>query len=296
MARSFYRAEYLLRETLLGLRRGGWMNGAAISTVTVLLLLFGIGLQGSWQLGEFFNRYGNQLEISAYLNTGIVAKDIQPIVTALPNVTQVKPITKEEAWASLGKELGLQDLKSAQGQLGGNPLVDELRVQASSAAAVPKLAEALKGVQGVESVQYLGEAVAQMTDINENLRAVSLGVIGFLTVSAIAVITTTLRLVIAARSQEVEVMRLVGATRGTIYLPFLLQGITFGVLGAVIASGLIQALLATLNRVAARQAELLQGLLIDTGKGVWLPLILLGLGSAIGLVGSLLAVQNLGRK
>jgi cell division transport system permease protein len=296
MVRSFYRAEYLLRETLLGLRRGGWMNGAAISTVTVLLLLFGIGLQGSWQLGEFFNRYGNQLEISAYLNTGIVAKDIQPIVTALPNVTQVKTITKEEAWSSLGKELGIQDPKSAQGQLGGNPLVDELRVQASSAVAVPKLAEALKGVQGVESVQYLGEAVAQITDINENLRAVSLGVIGFLTVSAIAVITTTLRLVIAARSQEVEVMRLVGATRGTIYLPFLLQGITFGVLGSVIASGLIQALLATLNRVAARQAELLQGLLIDTGKGVWLPLILLGLGSAIGLVGSLLAVQNLGRK
>jgi cell division transport system permease protein len=296
MARSFYRAEYLLRETLLGLRRGGWMNGAAISTVTVLLLLFGIGLQGSWQLGEFFNRYGNQLEISAYLNTGIIAKDIQPIVTTLPNVTQVKTITKEEAWSSLGKELGIQDPKSAQGQLGGNPLVDELRIQASSAAAVPKLAEALKGVQGVESVQYLGEAVAQITDINENLRAVSLGVIGFLTVSAIAVITTTLRLVIAARSQEVEVMRLVGATRGTIYLPFLLQGITFGVLGAVIASGLIQALLATLNRLAARQAELLQGLLIDTGKGVWLPLILLGLGSAIGLVGSLLAVQNLGRK
>ena len=139
-------------------------------------------------------------------------------------------------------------------------------------------------------------SLAQITDLNENLRAASLGVIGFLTVSAIAVITTTLRLVIAARRQEVEVMRLVGATRGTIYLPFLFQGITFGLVGAVLAWGLIQALLATLGRVAARQADLLQGLLIDTGKGLWLPLILLGLGGAIGLVGSLLAVQNLGRK
>jgi cell division transport system permease protein len=296
MARSFYRAEYLLRETLLGLRRGGWMNGAAISTVTVLLLLFGIGLQGSWQLGEFFNRYGNQLEISAYLNTGITAKDVQPIVSALPNVTRVQTVTKEEAWNSLGKELGIPDPKAAQAQLGGNPLVDELRVQASSAAVVPKLAETLKGIQGVESVQYLGEVVAQITDINENLRAVSLSVIGFLTVSAIAVITTTLRLVIAARRQEVEVMRLVGATRGTIYLPFLFQGITFGVVGAIIAWGLIQALLTTLGRLAARQTDLLQGLLIDPGKGLWLPVILLGLGSAIGLVGSLLAVQNLGRK
>ena len=296
MARLLYRVEYLLRETLLGLRRGGWMNGAAISTVTVLLLLFGLGLQGSWQLSEFFNRYGNQLEISAYLNTGITAKEVQPLVSALPNVTTIKSVTKEEAWTKLGQELGIQDPKAAQGQLGGNPLVDELRVQADRANAVPKLAEALKAVPGIESVQYLGEAVAQITDLNENLRAASLGVIGFLTVSAIAVITTTLRLVIAARRQEVEVMRLVGATRGTIYLPFLFQGITFGLVGAVLAWGLIQALLATLGRVAARQADLLQGLLIDTGKGLWLPLILLGLGGAIGLVGSLLAVQNLGRK
>ncbi|MBC7516632.1 MAG: ABC transporter permease, partial [Alkalinema sp. FL-bin-369] len=249
MARSLYRVEYLLRETLLGLRRGGWMNGAAISTVTVLLLLFGLGLQGSWQLSEFFNRYGNQLEISAYLNTGITAKEVQPLVSALPNVTAVKSVTKEEAWTKLGQELGIQDPKAAQGQLGGNPLVDELRIQADRANAVPKLAEALKAVPGIESVQYLGEAVAQITDLNENLGAASLGVIGFLTVSAIAVITTTLRLVIAARSQEVEVMRLVGATRGTIYLPFLFQGITFGLVGAVLAWGLIQALLATLGRV-----------------------------------------------
>ena len=296
MNRLFYRAEYLLRETLLGLRRGGWMNGAAVSTVTVLLLLFGIGLQGSWQLGEFLNRYGNQLEISAYLSTGVAAKQVQPAVTALPNVTGVTAITKEEAWMTLGKELGIQDPTAAQGKLGGNPLVDELRIQASNATAVPKLAEALKGIQGIETVQYLGEVVAQITEINENLKAASLGVIGFLTVSAIAVITTTLRLVIAARRQEVEVMRLVGATRGTIYLPFLFQGITFGIVGAIVASGLIQAILATLNRLAARQTGLLQGLLIDTGKSWWLPLILLGLGSAIGLVGSLLAVQNLGKK
>lgn len=296
MNRLFYRAEYLLRETLLGLRRGGWMNGAAVSTVTVLLLLFGIGLQGSWQLGEFLNRYGNQLEISAYLSTGVAAKQVQPAVMALPNVTGVTAITKEEAWMTLGKELGIQDPTAAQGKLGGNPLVDELRIQASNATAVPKLAEALKGIQGIETVQYLGEVVAQITEINENLKAASLGVIGFLTVSAIAVITTTLRLVIAARRQEVEVMRLVGATRGTIYLPFLFQGITFGIVGAIVASGLIQAILATLNRLAARQTGLLQGLLIDTGKSWWLPLILLGLGSAIGLVGSLLAVQNLGKK
>lgn len=296
MARSLYQAEYLLRETLLGLRRGGWMNWAAISTVAVLLLLFGIGLQGSWQLGEFFNRYGNQLEISAYLNTGVAAPDLQPTIQKLPNVSSVKTVSKEEAWAALSKELGVTDLKATTQQLSGNPLVDELRVQANSPAAVPQLAEALKKVNGVETVQYLGEVVQQVAELNQNLRFVSIGVIGFLTFSAIAVITTTLRLVIAARSQEIEVMRLVGATRTTIYFPFLLQGITFGIAGAAIAWVLIQSLLVTLSRFVAQQTDLLQGLLIDSGKGVILPLILVGFGGAIGLIGSLFAVQTIGRR
>jgi cell division transport system permease protein len=296
MARSLYQAEYLLRETLLGLRRGGWMNWAAISTVAVLLLLFGIGLQGSWQLGEFFNRYGNQLEVSAYLNTGIAAKDLQPTVQKLPNVNRVTPVSKEEAWAALSKELGISDLKATTQQLSGNPLVDELRVQANSPGGVPQLAEALKKVNGVETVQYVGEVVQQVTELNHNLRFISCGVIGFLTLSAIAVITTTLRLVIAARSQEIEVMRLVGATRTTIYLPFLLQGITFGIAGAAIAWVFIQSLLITLGRLAAGQADLLQGLLMDSGKGWILPLVLVGFGGAIGLIGSLFAVQAIGRR
>ncbi len=296
MARSLYQAEYLLRETLLGLRRGGWMNWAAVSTVAVLLLLFGIGLQGSWQLGEFFNRYGNQLEVSAYLNTGIAAKDLQPTIQKFPNVNKVTTVSKEEAWASLSKELGISDLKATTQQLSGNPLVDELRVQANSPGAVPQLAEALKKVNGVETVQYVGEVVQQVTELNQNLRWISFGVIGFLTLSAIAVITTTLRLVIAARSQEIEVMRLVGATRTTIYLPFLLQGIAFGIAGAAIAWVFIQSLLITLSRLAAGQADLLQGLLMDSGKGWVLPLVLVGFGGAIGLIGSLFAVQTIGRR
>jgi cell division transport system permease protein len=91
-------------------------------------------------------------------------------------------------------------------------------------------------------------------------------------------------------------MRLVGATRTTIYLPFLLQGITFGIAGAAIAWVFIQSLLITLGRLAAGQADLLQGLLMDSGKGWILPLVLVGFGGAIGLIGSLFAVQAIGRR
>ncbi|MBD2328265.1 ABC transporter permease [Alkalinema sp. FACHB-956] len=296
MLRSLTKLDYILRETWLGLRRGGWMNWAAISTVTVLLFLFGLSLQTSWQVGQFLNQFGNQLEVTAFLETGIAAKDIQPIVQKLPDVSKVETIGKEQAWADLVKELGMTDLQGATQQLSGNPLVDELRVQAKSAPTVATVAAALKQVKGVETVQYAGEAVKQVADLNRGLGWINLGVTGFLTISAIAVITTTLRLVIAARRQEIEVMRLVGATRAWIYLPFMLQGVAFGLVGAATAWILIHGLQRSLTQFLVQQGDLLQSLLLqNTPWQVWLlPVILLGFGSTIGVLGSLLAVRNLG--
>lgn len=298
MLRSLTKFDYLLRETWRGLLRGGWMNWAAISTVTVLLFLFGLSLQTSWQVGQFLNQFGNQLEVTAFLETGISAKDVQPIVQKMPEVARVETIGKEQAWADLVKELGMADLRGATQQLDGNPLVDELRVQAKSAPAVPTIAAALKQVRGVETVQYAGEAVKQVADLNRGLGWINLGVTGFLTMSAIAVITTTLRLVIAARRQEVEVMRLVGATRAWIYLPFVLQGVTFGLVGAGTAWVLIQGLQRSLTQFLAQQGDLLQSLLLQNSTWqVWLlPLILIGFGSTIGILGSLFAVRNLGMR
>jgi cell division transport system permease protein len=66
--------DYLLRETLLGLRRGGWMNWAAISTVTVLLFLFGMSLQASWKLEGLLSQFGSQVEVSVYLDPGRAGK------------------------------------------------------------------------------------------------------------------------------------------------------------------------------------------------------------------------------
>lgn len=294
MLRSLTKLDYLLRETWLGLRRGGWMNWAAVSTVTVLLFLFGVSLQASWQVEQVITQFGNQLEISVFLETGVSAQDVLPRVKPLANIRSIEAISKEQAWAELTRELGVTNQTATQ-QLEGNPLVDELRVQAQSAAAVPSLAAILKHVSGVETVQYVGEAVQQVGQLTQSLGWISLGITGFLSLSAIAVITTTLRLVIAARQQEVEVMRLVGATYTWIYLPFLLQGVTFGLGGAVLAWALLESLRQLLQQLFQHQGELFQALLRFQGGLTFLalPSILLLFGATIGLAGSLIAVRNL---
>jgi cell division transport system permease protein len=296
MLKLLTKFDYLLRETLLGLRRGGWMNWAAISTITVLLFLFGISLQSTWQLERLLNQFGSQLEVSAYLESGFQASDLKPTVEGFANVVEVTPVTKEAAWSALVADLGMSDIAGATDQLKGNPLVDELKVKAQDSESVPAIAAQLEALEGIDEVRYVDEAVTRLAQLNDGLRWTSLFVIGILTLTATAVITTTIRLIVLARRREIEVMQLVGATRIWIYLPFILQGAAFGLAGATVAWGLLLAIQRFLAEVAAQQADFIQfvveGLQLTPQQLLLLPAALLGLGTLVGLIGSLLAVRK----
>lgn len=296
MLQRLTKLDYLLRETLLGLRRGGWMNWAAISTVTVLLFLFGINLQASWQLERLLNQFGSQLEVSVYLQEAAEPTVLQASVAALPEVASVAVVPREVAWASLVKDLGVADIAAATDQLNGNPLVDELRVKVREAEEVTALVQRLEKLPGVDAVQYMAEAVQRLEQLNRGFRWLSVSVTTLLTLTAIAVITTTIRLIVMARRREIEVMQLVGATTGWIYFPFILQGLAFGVAGAAIAWGLLGAVQQFLRGLLVQQADFIQflanGLALTATEQTLLSLVLLGFGGSVGLLGSLFAVRR----
>lgn len=290
------RIDYLLRETGLGLQRGGWMNWAAISTATVLLFLFGISLQASWQIEGLLNQVGSQLEVSVYLEPGAPAEPLRSSVAELPQVERVEIISKDQAWTELLADLGTAEMVDVTQDMGGNPLVDELKVKAKTAIAVPPLAQRLTQMPGVDGVQYLDEALKHLENLSQGLSWVGLMVTTVLTVTAISVITTTIRLIVMARRHEIQVMQLVGATTSWIYLPFILQGMAFGLIGAAIAWSFIAATQRFLSHLLAQQPNFLQflanGLQPSALELVLLPLSLLSFGSLVGLIGSLLAVHR----
>ncbi|MBP0014340.1 MAG: ABC transporter permease [Roseofilum sp. SBFL] len=231
---------YLWSEVQLGLRRGGWMNWAAISTVTVLLFLFGLSWQVAWQLEGLVNQFGSQLEVSVYLEADWSAKPLVAKVEDLPGVVEVEAIAKEEAWMGLLTELGLNSPNSATEILPINPLVDELRVKARSPEALRALVPQLEQFSGVNEVIYGEAALDILSTINRGLRVLSLGVTMVLMVSAIAVMTTTIELIVVSRRREIEIMHLVGASRWWIRLPFMMQGVILGGVGGAIAWSIVQ--------------------------------------------------------
>ncbi len=291
------RLQYLLKETFLGLRRGGWMNWASISTVSVLLFLLGLGLQTTWQVEKLANQSGSQLEVSVFLKTGVEAKTLTPFVKKMPGVAAIGTVSKDEAWATMAQELGLADVKGATEQLNGNPLVDEIRVKARSPQTLPKLVETLGQLDGVDEVQYLPEVLQRLQQLNQGLHWLGLAIITLLTSTALAVITTTIRLIVVARRREIEIMQLVGATSLWIALPFILQGLVFGLVGGSLGWGGVAIAQHFLMRLAADQPELIQtlaqGLQVEASQALKLPLILLGFGGGVGVLGSLLAAGPL---
>jgi cell division transport system permease protein len=121
-------------------------------------------------------------------------------------------------------------------------------------------------------------------------------IVAIFTIIAIAVITTTIRLIVLARRREIEVMQLVGATAVWIYFPFVLQGIFFGITGAAAAYGMLMLSLNLLGGAIVNQPELIKsltlGLTTDLRLQLLLPTVLVIFGAVIGVLGSLLAVRK----
>ncbi|MGY2976145.1 cell division transport system permease protein [Thermostichus sp. MS-CIW-37] len=296
LSRLLNKIRYLLQETFLGLRRGGWLNWAAVSTLLVLLFLVGIGVELSWGVDATVQSLGGQLEISVYLEPERQGVELQPQVAQLPHVAEVKVITKDQAWRNLLLEMGIQDEAAMETQLGENPLVDALRVKADSTEALGEVAEQIRQLEGVDEVYYGDRIVEQLAQLQDMLRLGSLTITGVLALTAVAVITTTIRLIVMARRREIEVMQLVGATAAWIYLPFILQGCLFGVISAVGAWGLILGSQQLLQELLEQLIALpfLKVMQADRSQPeFWLlPSMLLGMGVFLGTTSSLIAVRK----
>lgn len=296
LSRFLNKIRYLLQETFLGLRRGGWLNWAAVSTLLVLLFLVGIGVELSWGVDATVQSLGGQLEISVYLEPERQGVELQPQVAQLPHVAEVKVITKDQAWRTLLIEMGIQDEAAMETQLGENPLVDALRVKADSTEALGEVAEQIRQLEGVDEVYYGDRIVEQLSQLQDMLRLGSLTITGVLALTAVAVITTTIRLIVMARRREIEVMQLVGATAAWIYLPFILQGCLFGVISAVGAWGLILGSQQLLQELLEQLIALpfLKVMQADRSQlEFWLlPSMLLGMGVFLGTTSSLIAVRK----
>lgn len=279
---------YALRQALRAVRKN-WI--ASISTLTTMTLSLTI-LAGFSLLSLNVNRIlgvlQNELELAAYLSAEAEPQTVLDTVRGWNGVVSAEVVSPDEALGDLVAELPYIERASREVN---NPLTYSLFLRLSDPAQTARVAAELRALPGVAEVDDGGEAVETFLAINDALRLVGSVLIIVLLSSALFAIVNSIRAAITARRDEIEVMRLVGATRGFIRSPFLIEGVLLGLLSALLTLLLV---IPGYGFIALRLSETLRFLPLvrDPLALAQLSVLLLALSLLVGLVGSALSVSQ----
>ena len=229
---------FSLRRAWHGFWRNALMRLAATATMVLMLLLLAgfwilqTGLQASLDYTE------SKVEVVADLKDNVKQSEVDPILArlhAMPQVKSVEYITKDAAlvqWREHLKEQGEDDLTR---YLDVNPLHASLNVKLVNASVFAEVVSALRNeepvVEKVKEQQHLADQVVTVTNVLRTAGTVILIVIAFI---VLFIIVNTIRLAVVARAEEIEIMRLVGASDAFIRWPFVFEGAMVGLLGAAL--------------------------------------------------------------
>jgi cell division transport system permease protein len=231
---------FLIGEALRDLRRAGRVAVSAILLITLSLAALGAFWLVSSNIGQATDQWRNRVRIIVFLKREAGAGEAPGLVErvqAMPGVASVRYVGKAEALGTLRQLLGKD--ASVADQLSVNPLPASLEVTPTAEGATPDGARALlarlAALPEAEEVVGGRDWIERLAQGRRLLNAIGAGIGAVLALAAILTVTTATTLVLHARRQEMEIMRLVGAPELIVRMPLLLQGMMQGLLGAMIA-------------------------------------------------------------
>ena len=250
---------FFIQEAFRALRRNGAPGMAAIVTTIVTVVLLGVLIPIFQTTQAKSNQIRDELSFRVAVYDDATPSEIQALkqkLLAVPHVSTVQFVTKGEALKELGQSLNEKD-QSLLKQLNSNPLPANFIVKSDDASHLDSIRSAVApggttsgpGVPSssgaAASGQYISPIVQDVFDRNQDrdkieqvtgaLKVVLTVITALLVVASLMLVGNTIRLSIYARRREVEVMRLVGATRWFIRWPFMIEGVVVGFLGGLVA-------------------------------------------------------------
>jgi cell division transport system permease protein len=237
---------FFLKEALRALRRNGAPSLAAIITTVVTVVLLGVLIPIFQTTQAKSDQISGELNTQAAIYADATQAEIKTLhdeLLEIPHVQKVEFITKAQALEELRADLGQEKSEELTGQLGRNPLPTSFRVTPDDPTYLAEVKAAIIGsganpqpitpiVSEVFDRQDQAQKIAQVTSAVKIILTV---ITVLLVLASLMLIGNTIRLSIFTRRREVEVMRLVGATRWFIRWPFMIEGMVVGVVGGVVA-------------------------------------------------------------
>lgn len=246
---------FSVKRALEGLWRNRAMSlAAAVTMVLMLVLLAGLllvmsGLQAGLQYVE------QKVEVQAFINDGVSEgrlAELRERVAGLPEVASVIYTSKDQALADFREQLRAQGKQDLTVFTNTNPIPAKLSVKLRDPHVFGDVVATLKGARGVVSevieTQRVVEALLAVTGV---MRTVGLGVLAMVGLTVLFIVVNTIRMAVMARADEIEVMRLVGASSAFIRWPFIFEGLFLGALSALATLGLLSLAAAPISQLTA---------------------------------------------
>jgi cell division transport system permease protein len=286
---------YFLRKALGNIWTNPFLSLVTLSTISISMLILGLFSLIYLNVQQSLHQMGGELQITAYLHETISseqAKVLRSKVADWPEVEEITYVSKEQALSRFRSQL--REYAGILEGLKENPLPASLELtlmpQYGRSGNIKELSTRLGRLPGVAEVQYGRKWMAKLRVFVEVMKLVGITVGGLLLIATIFVISNTIKLTFYSRREELEIMRLVGATDFFIKAPFLIEGLLHGLGGALLAAGglslLILFLFSHLDlplRLAVMAGSLPTGQLVAG---------FLGLGLLLGVLGSMVSLRR----
>ncbi len=288
------RISFFLKEAFGSLRRNYFMTIAALVTVFLSIVVLGGVLVFVFTTDALLQEVEGKVEITVYLKTDPdpTADEVaamQEQIMSWPEVKNSTYVTKEQALERLKEDYA--DSPEIFESLTRNPLMASFEISLVDPQTVDIVAARFEGDSIVDEVRYGQEIADKLFAFTDQARNFMLIFIVLLGIVAILLISNTIRLSIFARKREVEIMKLVGATNWFIRWPFLIEGITVGFFGALVATAVV---LAVNNYLLGKVSDNLAFLAvpIDAVPYILVTVVLLAVGVVIGAAGSAIGLRR----
>ena len=232
---------YYVREALRSLRHHGSLALHAVLSITGALLLCGVFLLLTHNAQIAMQLIGDRREMVIYLKDSVTPSQRDLLVGRLHDLYgEVTYVSKQQAWDEFSQSVGDPQLLDAVGE---NPLPASLRVKLRpellNAASMEAVSKQVSDFPEVEDVRYGAEWVRRLEDLERSLRfgAIAAGIV--VAVSILFLVYTTLRLMVTARRNLVEIMSRLGASDRFIATPFIIEAMVLAAVSALVALGLL---------------------------------------------------------
>ncbi len=279
------------------IKRNALMSFASVFSITSTLVILGIVisliLNVNHLTDEFVDKFNIlNIEISDEYDDAKIAS-FQKQVEEDPNIKTVVLITKEEGLEKMKEEFS-EHSETLQ-NLPKNPLPNVLRVEMTDVEQAEETISRLEKIDNANQIRYYRDTVNKILRITEVIKTVGLVLILILLITTVFVVNNTIRVSIAGRRAEIGIMRYVGATRGFIRKPYIIEGILLGLVGAAFSTAIIsygyeEFIRLTLESLSqmTQQRPLLDTLYIVKRFGFLS--VVIGIG--VGMIGSIFSVRK----